>query len=219
VGAARATGLGQPVQPERRRRRWPQRSAARAASTDRVRRLPGRARPAPCIRRSCRRHARRLGQAQGRTKALWPGADLIDEHISDQPVRRLRPNHSPGGQHDLPPGWSPRSTSTCAASAGDRLDEVIADIELVERSGRTARRADRPGSGLASARSCSRRALPDRRRRAARSDPGSLRHAACRDLRPCSTLSPCYRMVPGLRPADRPRRAARAAPAWPRATS
>ena len=68
-----------------------------------------------------------------RTEALWQGADLIDEHISDQPVDPIAPRIATrAAEHDLPPGLvAALDVHLRAHSAGDRLDEVIAELEQI----------------------------------------------------------------------------------------
>ena len=105
--------------------------------------------------------------------ALWRASDLVDEHISDQPVaplaapdrdagRRAQPSARPRRRARRPPA---RALAGRPARRGDR--RARAD----PRRGRlaAARGADRPGARLAGAPARARlRALPDRRRRAAR---------------------------------------------------
>jgi oxaloacetate decarboxylase (Na+ extruding) subunit alpha len=68
-----------------------------------------------------------------RTEALWQGADLIAEHISDQPVDPIAPRIATrAAEHDLPPGLvAALDVHLRAHSAGDRLDEVIAELEQI----------------------------------------------------------------------------------------
>ena len=62
--------------------------------------------------------------------ALWRGADLIDEHISDQPVTPLAPRIATrAAEHSLPAGLiAALDVHLRAQSAGDRLDEVIEEL-------------------------------------------------------------------------------------------
>jgi oxaloacetate decarboxylase (Na+ extruding) subunit alpha len=65
--------------------------------------------------------------------ALWRASDLVDEHISDQPVAPLAPRIATrAAQHSLPPGLvAALDHHLRAHAAGDRLDEVIAELERV----------------------------------------------------------------------------------------
>ena len=63
---------------------------------------------------------------------LWKAAELVDEHIGDAPVTPLATRVAVrAAAHNLPAGSSPRSTPTCAQSAGDRLDEVLGELEKI----------------------------------------------------------------------------------------
>jgi oxaloacetate decarboxylase (Na+ extruding) subunit alpha len=65
--------------------------------------------------------------------ALWAAADLVDEHISDQPVPPLAPRIATrAAQHSLPAGLvAALDVHLRAHSAGDRLEEVIAELERI----------------------------------------------------------------------------------------
>ena len=65
--------------------------------------------------------------------ALWDAADLVDEHISDQPVPPLAPRIATrAAQHSLPAGLvAALDLHLRAHSAGDRLDEVIDELERI----------------------------------------------------------------------------------------
>ena len=67
------------------------------------------------------------------TRALWDAADLVDEHISDQPVPPLAPRIATrAAQHSLPAGLvAALDLHLRAHSAGDRLDEVIDELERI----------------------------------------------------------------------------------------
>jgi oxaloacetate decarboxylase (Na+ extruding) subunit alpha len=71
--------------------------------------------------------------------ALWRGSDLVDEHISDQPVTPLAPRIATrAAQHSLPAGLvAALDVHLRAQSAGDRLDEVIEELARIrEEAGR-----------------------------------------------------------------------------------
>ena len=65
--------------------------------------------------------------------ALWRASDLVDEHISDQPVAPLPPRIATrAAEHSLPPGLvAALDVHLRAHSQGDRLDEVIAELEQI----------------------------------------------------------------------------------------
>jgi oxaloacetate decarboxylase alpha subunit len=65
--------------------------------------------------------------------ALWRASDLVDEHIGDDPVIPLTPRIAVrAAQHDLPAGLiAALDTHLRANAAGDRIDEVIAELERV----------------------------------------------------------------------------------------
>jgi oxaloacetate decarboxylase alpha subunit len=70
--------------------------------------------------------------------ALWRASDLVDEHIGDDPVVPLTPRIAVrAAQHDLPAGLiAALDTHLRANAAGDRIDEVIDELERVrEESG------------------------------------------------------------------------------------
>jgi oxaloacetate decarboxylase alpha subunit len=66
-------------------------------------------------------------------EALWRASDLVDEHISDQPVAPLPPRIATrAAEHSLPPGLvAALDVHLRAHSQGDRLDEVIAELERI----------------------------------------------------------------------------------------
>jgi oxaloacetate decarboxylase alpha subunit len=65
--------------------------------------------------------------------ALWRASDLVDEHIGDDPVIPLTPRIAVrAAQHDLPAGLiAALDTHLRANVAGDRIDEVIVELERV----------------------------------------------------------------------------------------
>jgi oxaloacetate decarboxylase (Na+ extruding) subunit alpha len=65
--------------------------------------------------------------------ALWRASDLVDEHISDQPVAPLPPRIATrAAEHSLPPGLvAALDVHLRAHSQGDRLDEVIGELERI----------------------------------------------------------------------------------------
>ena len=161
-------------------------AAARARrAADRLRDLPARAHAAPRLRRGARP---RRSPAWGSTPASTSRRsgrrrDLVDEHIGDEPVAPLSPRIAVrAAQHDVPAGLVAGVDSTLRAQdAGDRLEEVLEELDADPRRGRlaAARRADRPGARVAGAAERPlREPLPDRRRRAARARLRPLRHAA-----------------------------------------
>jgi oxaloacetate decarboxylase alpha subunit len=62
--------------------------------------------------------------------ALWHASDLVDEYIGDEPVTPLAPRIAVrAAQHDLPASLVAALDSNLRAqSAGDRLDETIAEL-------------------------------------------------------------------------------------------
>ena len=117
---------------------------------------------------------------------LWDASDIVDEHIGDEPVAPLAPRIAVrAAQHDLPAGLVAGVDATLRAQgAGDRLDEVLEELDRDPRRGRVAaaRRADRAGARVAGApERALREPLPDDRRRAARARLGPLRRAARAD--------------------------------------
>jgi oxaloacetate decarboxylase alpha subunit len=62
--------------------------------------------------------------------ALWDASDLVDEHIGDEPVTPLAPRIAVrAAQHDLPASLvAALDSSLRSQSAGDRLDETIAEL-------------------------------------------------------------------------------------------
>ena len=63
--------------------------------------------------------------------ALWRASDLVDEHIGDDPVIPLTPRIAVrAAQHDLPAGLiAALDVHLRANAAGDRIDEVIGELE------------------------------------------------------------------------------------------
>ena len=66
---------------------------------------------------------------------LWEACDLVDEHIGDEPVAPLAPRIAVrAAQHDVPAGLVAGLDSTLRAQgAGDRLEEVLAEIGTIRR--------------------------------------------------------------------------------------
>src|SRR2546423_7357075 len=64
---------------------------------------------------------------------LWEAADLVDEHIGDEPVAPLAPRVAVrAAQHDLPAGLVAGVDATLRAQgAGDRLEEVLEELDLI----------------------------------------------------------------------------------------
>ena len=64
---------------------------------------------------------------------LWEASDLVDEHIGDEPVTPLAPRVAVrAAQHDLPAGLiAALDAHLRAHAAGDRMDEVIEELERV----------------------------------------------------------------------------------------
>jgi oxaloacetate decarboxylase alpha subunit len=64
---------------------------------------------------------------------LWEAADLIDEHIGDQPVQPVAPGIAVrAAQHDLPTGLvAALEQNLRGAGASDRLDETLAELERI----------------------------------------------------------------------------------------
>jgi oxaloacetate decarboxylase alpha subunit len=64
---------------------------------------------------------------------LWEAADVIDEHIGDEPVTPLAPRIAVrAAQHDLPASLVAGLDRTLRADGqGDRLDEVIEELERI----------------------------------------------------------------------------------------
>jgi oxaloacetate decarboxylase alpha subunit len=62
--------------------------------------------------------------------ALWRAADLVDEHIGDEPVTPLAPRIAVrAAQHNLPAGLvASLDAQLRAHAAGDRIDEVIDEL-------------------------------------------------------------------------------------------
>jgi oxaloacetate decarboxylase (Na+ extruding) subunit alpha len=64
---------------------------------------------------------------------LWQASDLVDEHIGDQPVAPLAPRIATrAAEHSLPAGLvAAIDLHLRTQGAGDRLDEVIAELETI----------------------------------------------------------------------------------------
>jgi oxaloacetate decarboxylase alpha subunit len=64
---------------------------------------------------------------------LWAAADLIDEHIGDEPVTPVPPRIAVlAAQHDLPTGLvAALDVSLRSSAAGDRLEEVLEELERI----------------------------------------------------------------------------------------
>jgi oxaloacetate decarboxylase alpha subunit len=64
---------------------------------------------------------------------LWEACDLVDEHIGDEPVTPLAPRIAVrAAEHDLPAGLvAGLDAHLRAYSAGDRLDDVLAELKRV----------------------------------------------------------------------------------------
>jgi oxaloacetate decarboxylase alpha subunit len=64
---------------------------------------------------------------------LWAAADVIDEHIGDEPVTPVAPRIAVrAAQHDLPTGIvAALDQNLRALAAGDRLDEVVEELERI----------------------------------------------------------------------------------------
>src|SRR5262245_41427416 len=67
------------------------------------------------------------------TALLWDAADLVDEHIGDEPVAPLAPRIAVrAAQHDVPAGLVAGVDSTLRAQgSGDRLDEVLEELDRI----------------------------------------------------------------------------------------
>jgi oxaloacetate decarboxylase alpha subunit len=67
--------------------------------------------------------------------AIWRAADLVDEHIGDEPVTPLAPRVAVrAAAHNLPAGLvAALDAHLRAQSAGDRLDEVLAELATIRR--------------------------------------------------------------------------------------
>jgi oxaloacetate decarboxylase alpha subunit len=65
--------------------------------------------------------------------ALWQASDLVDEYIGDQPVAPLAPRIATrAAEHSLPAGLiAAIDLHLRTHGAGDRLDEVIAELETI----------------------------------------------------------------------------------------
>jgi oxaloacetate decarboxylase alpha subunit len=67
------------------------------------------------------------------TAKLWEASDLVDEHIGDEPVAPLAPRIAVrAAQHDVPAGLVVGVDATLRAQgAGDRLEEVLEELDLI----------------------------------------------------------------------------------------
>ena len=148
------------ARPARARRRA--RGGARRRRPHRLRRLPARADAAPRLGRVAREALDGLGRDTGvDVDALWEAADLVDEHIGDEPVTPLAPRIAVrAAEHDLPAG-------------------LVAALDVAPARARR-RRPARRGARRARARSAPRPAGRRSPRRSGRSSP----------RRRCSTCSP-----------------------------
>jgi len=65
--------------------------------------------------------------------ALWRASDLVDEHLGDEPVTPLAPRIAVrAAEHRVPPGLVAALDSHLRAlAAGDRLDEVLAELARI----------------------------------------------------------------------------------------
>ena len=65
--------------------------------------------------------------------ALWRASELVDEHIGDDPVTPLAPRIAArAAEHALPPGLvAALDAHLRAHSAGDRLDDVLEELERI----------------------------------------------------------------------------------------
>jgi len=65
--------------------------------------------------------------------ALWQAAELVDEHIGDEPVTPLAPRIAVrAAEHRLPPGLvAALDTHLRTHAAGDRLDEVLDELARI----------------------------------------------------------------------------------------
>ena len=64
---------------------------------------------------------------------LWEASDIVDEHIGDEPVAPLAPRIAVrAAQHDVPAGLVAGVDATLRAQgAGDRLEEVLEELDLI----------------------------------------------------------------------------------------
>lgn len=75
-----------------------------------------------------------LGLGSGvSVEALWRASELVDEHIGDEPVTPLSPRVASNAvQHSLPAGLVAALDGQLRAhAAGDRLDEVLAELTRI----------------------------------------------------------------------------------------
>ena len=65
--------------------------------------------------------------------ALWEASDVVDEHIGDEPVAPLAPRIAVrAAQHDVPASLVAGLDQTLSAQgAGDRLDEVVEELDRI----------------------------------------------------------------------------------------
>jgi oxaloacetate decarboxylase alpha subunit len=81
-----------------------------------------------------------LGQDAGvDVEALWQASELVDEHLGDEPVTPVAPRVAVrAAEHRFPSGLvAALDTHLRAQAAGDRLDDVLAELERIrEEAGR-----------------------------------------------------------------------------------
>jgi pyruvate/oxaloacetate carboxyltransferase len=136
-----------------------------------------------------------LGRDTGvKTAPLWEAADLVDEHIGDEPVAPVAPRIAVrAAEYDLPAGLvAALDVHLRAHAAGDRLLDTLTEVVRIRVA--AARGADRPDPGVpgapqhplrASLRHRARR-VPDARGGRLRRHPGAdrgVRHAGGRARR------------------------------------
>jgi oxaloacetate decarboxylase (Na+ extruding) subunit alpha len=65
--------------------------------------------------------------------ALWRASEFVDEHIGDEPVTPLSPRVAVrAAEHDFPPGLvAALDAQLRAQGAGDRIDEVLDELERI----------------------------------------------------------------------------------------
>src|SRR5205085_6508876 len=87
------------------------------------------------------------------TATLWEACDLVDDHIGDEPVAPLAPRVAVrAAQHDVPAALVAGLDSMLSAQgAGDRLEEVLAEIGRIRGEGGWPPLAAPIGAGLGSA--------------------------------------------------------------------
>jgi pyruvate/oxaloacetate carboxyltransferase len=98
---------------------------------------------------------------------LWGASDLVDEHLGDEPVAPLAPRLAVrAAEYDLPTGLvAALDAQIRTHGAGDRLIEVLDELQRIRSETGWPPLADRPDPGVAGAHPRPRRApLRDRRR-------------------------------------------------------